>query len=249
MDAMILAAGSGTRLKPLTDTTPKALIEVGGVTMLERTVRRLAEAGADRIVVNVHHHAEQIERFVLEKLKVDAAVLLSYEPDRPLDTGGGLLHAASMFRQDAPLFVHNVDVITDMDLAAMYRSHEESHALVTLAVNRRETPRFLLFDHKGLYGWANTDTGEMHSARDPEGSTRRIGFAGIHVISPELFYFIEESGVFSIMNLYMRLAGVGHAILPYDMSGAEWWEVGSVERLEAARRELVGDSPPTPRGL
>ncbi|MFQ5890357.1 MAG: NDP-sugar synthase, partial [Gemmatimonadota bacterium] len=235
MDAMIFAAGLGTRLRPLTEHTPKALIEVGGVPMLERTARRLIEAGADRIIVNLHHHADQIERFVNERLEVEAEILLSWEGERPLETGGGMLHASPLFRHDAPFFLHNVDVITDFDLTEMYRAHLENRALATLAVNRRATSRFLLFDEKGLYGWENQRTGERAKARPPSGERLRIGFAGVHVVSPEIFDLIEERGTFSIVALYVRLAAGGRRILPFEMTGAGWLEIGTPERLEKAR--------------
>ena len=143
MNALIFAAGLGTRLGRLGKTTPKALIEVGGVTMLERTVRRVVAAGADRVVVNVSHHAERIERFVAEH-ELGVEVLLSREPDGPLETGGGLWHARDLFRRDRPILLHNVDVITDADLAAIAAAQERSSALATLAVNDRASSRFVM---------------------------------------------------------------------------------------------------------
>ncbi|MBA3583827.1 MAG: NTP transferase domain-containing protein [Gemmatimonadetes bacterium] len=237
MDAMILAAGIGTRLKPLTDRTPKALIEVGGVTMLERIARRLIDAGADRIIVNAHHHAMQIERSA-EQLAANlhVEVLVSREIDRPLETGGGLLYAAPLFRRGSPFFLHNVDLVTDFDLASMYATHERSGALATLAVNRRDTSRWLLFDEEGLRGREDERAGTTAAVREAAGGPLRIAFAGVHVVDPGIFDLITERGTFSILDAYLRLAGEGHRILPYDVSRARWFEIGTTERLDRARR-------------
>jgi NDP-sugar pyrophosphorylase family protein len=238
LDALIFAAGRGTRLGPIGQSTPKALLEVGGRTMLERTVRRLAEAGADRIVVNVHHRAGRIER-VLAEHDLGAEVLLSHEPERPLETGGGLLHARELFRRDRPILLHNVDVITDADLSAMVGAHQRSGALVTLAVNGRESTRALLFDEAGLFGREDRREGvRRDEGRPPRGAARAWAFAGIHVCSPELLDLITERGVFSIVTTYLRLAGEGRAILPWVLPPGLWLEIGSLERLEAARAAL-----------
>jgi NDP-sugar pyrophosphorylase family protein len=242
MDAMILAAGLGTRLRPLTDTVPKALIEVGGVTLLSRTVDRLAAAGANRIIVNVHHHAGQIEEF-LDRLAARRStpleLVVSREEDVPLETGGGLLHAAGLFRRDVPFFLHNVDVIADFDLSAMYQDHLGSGALATLAVGQRGASRYLLFDDEGLCGRLDVRTGREDWARAPRGSTTRAGFTGVHSISPAIFDELEENGAFSIVDAYLRLAAAGHWIRPHDVTDALWIEVGTPERLEAARRALI----------
>lgn len=236
MDAMILAAGLGTRLRPLTDHTPKALIEVGGVTILEGIARRLVAAGADRIIVNVHRHADRIEAF-LDGLDLGVEILVSREVERPLETGGGLLHAAPLFRREAPFYLHNGDIVTEIDLAGLYETHGPDR-LATLAVGRRDTSRYLLFDEQGLRGWENVATGEGVRCREEIGMTVRWPFAGIHVISPRIFEQITESGAFSIVDLYLRLAAQGEKILPWDAGDALWLEVGSPARLEAARRAL-----------
>jgi MurNAc alpha-1-phosphate uridylyltransferase len=241
MEAMILAAGLGTRLRPLTDTIPKALVAVAGVPMLERVGRALVAAGATRLVINVHHHADKIEAFVHEQNGFGVPYAISREPgDTPLETGGGLLYAREHFRSGAPFFLHNVDVISDMDLAGMYREHLAGRRLVTLAVNERDTSRPLLFDRRGLYGWADRRPGREaeQRVREPDGPSREWGFAGAHVIDPAIFPLLTESGKFSIIPPYLRLAGAGHAILPFDVSAATWLEIGSVERLEEARRVL-----------
>jgi len=237
---MIFAAGLGTRLGAIGESTPKALVEVGGQTMLERTVRGLVEAGADRIIVNVHHHADRVARFVAEH-DLGAEILVSREPERPLETGGGLLHARSFFRGNAPFVLHNVDVITDTDLRAMVAAHERNHPLATLAVKERETSRYLLFDDDGLFGREDRRHGTRFECRTPRGDVRTLAFAGIHVCSPQLLDHITERGVFPILEVYLRLAAERHAIEPWALTGSLWLEVGNLERLESARA-LLGAS-------
>jgi len=239
MDALILAAGLGTRLGAIGEHTPKALIEVGGITMLERTATRLVEAGADRLIVNVHHHADRIARFV-ETHDLGAEVVLSVEPERPLETGGGMVHARTLFRRNAPFFMHNVDVITDADLTTMMAVHEQRGALATLAVSHRQTSRHLLFDEGGLFGRSDARSAIRIEVRAPAGPAHALAFAGIHVASPELLELTAERGAFSILEPYLRLAGMGHRIDAFSIEGAMWLEIGTPERLEEARVALAG---------
>lgn len=240
MDAMILAAGAGSRLGELTATLPKALVPVGGVPVLERVARRLIAAGADRLIINVHHHARQIVDYVDSRAGFGVEVVFSAEPDAPLETGGGLLHAAPLFRRDAPFFLHNVDVLSDIDLAALYRAHVGSGALATLAVNQREASRYLLFDEAGLYGRLDRRTGVSAEVRPATGGVVQYAFAGVHVVSPAIFQLTAERGAFSIIDLYLRLAREGADIRPYPIGAALWLEIGSPARLEAARRHFGG---------
>lgn len=237
MDGMILAAGLGTRLRPLTDETPKALITVGGVPMLERVARRMATAGVDRLIVNVHHHADQIIDFIEARDGFGVDVRISRERDRPLETGGGLASAREHFREDGPFLLHNVDVISDVDLAAMVAAHVAAEPLATLAVQRREASRFLRFDDHGLQARIDTrEGGGEETARPVHGEAVDRAFAGIHVISPAIFDLLDDDGSFSIIEPYLRLAGVGYRILPYDITGSLWLEIGDPDRLEKARR-------------
>jgi NDP-sugar pyrophosphorylase family protein len=231
---MILAAGLGTRLRPLTFETPKALIEVNGVPVLEHVARRVVEAGADRIVVNVSPHADRIRAYIRERGGWGVEVLVSEEPDGPLETGGGLLKAAPLFRPDRPVLVHNADVLSDLDLPALLEAHDEE-ALATLAVRPAASGRYLLFDDGGLLGFAYA--GEERRAREPRGATRRLDFLGVQVISPRLFGLFEESGKFSIFTPYMRLVGVGERVAPHEAQDVRWSDVGTHAELEAARRE------------
>ncbi len=239
---MIFAAGRGTRLGALGEGTPKALIEIAGQTMLERTARRLVAAGAQRIVVNVHHHAETIERF-LAAHDLGVEVRISREPGRPLETGGGLLHARELFRGDGPILMHNVDVICDADLAALLEVHRGAGALATLAVEARETRRYLLFDDAGLCGREDRSRGVRVEARAPRGTVRALAFAGIHACAPELLDLVTERGVFPIVDVYLRLAAAGRTILPFPLAGALWLEIGSPERLAEARARLERSAP------
>ncbi len=231
---MILAAGRGTRLGALGETTPKALVEVGGMTMLERTARTLVAAGADPIVVNVHHHAEAIERF-LATHALGAEMRVSREEGEPFETGGGLLHARDRFAPGEPILLHNVDVICEADLGELVAAHAASGALATLAVQARETQRHLLFDDLGLFGREDLRKDLRQEARAPRGDVRRYAFAGIHACTAAMPGLITERGVFPIVEVWLRLAAAGHAIRPWLVPDGAWWEIGNPERLAAAR--------------
>ena len=239
---MIFAAGRGTRLGALGESTPKALLEVGGRTMLERAVAAVAAAGAKRVVVNVHHHAGLIERFV-EEHDFGVEVTLSPEPERPLETGGGLLHARGLFRAGESILMHNVDVLTDFPLADLVARQEAGAALATLAVQERDTARQLLFDETGLFGREDRRDGSRREVRPPRGAVRALAFSGIHAGSPALPGLVTERGVFGIVDVYLRLAGEGRVIAPWVPERGRWLEIGNLERLEAARA-LLGRGRP-----
>ena len=240
MDALILAAGLGTRLRPLTDHTPKALIDVGGVPMLERVARRLIAAGADRLIVNTHYLGEQIARYIADRNGFGVECLVSPEPgDAPLETGGALVEAEPLFRKDAPFFLHNADVLTEIPLAEMYAANASAGALATLAVMERETSRHLLFDDVGLLGRTDAKKGLDLRVRDAVGEVRKLAFGGVHVISPRIFGLLTERGAFSILDPYLRLAGEGETILPFRVDGHLWLDIGSPAQLEAARRTIT----------
>ena len=248
---MIFAAGLGTRLRPLTDRTPKALVEIGGMTLLERTIERLANAGCDRIVVNLHHHAAAIEEFLRSACPVGgkatgevespygwhgAGIVLSMESEALLETGGGLKQAWRRFRGDRTILVHNVDVISSIDLTGLARAHETTGALATLAANRRSASRYLVFDESGLCGRVDARNGIEEWARSPSEPHWRGGFTGIHALSPDILKRLTEEGAFSIMRSYLRLAAAGARILPHDVTGQSWMDVGTPERLDTARQ-------------
>jgi NDP-sugar pyrophosphorylase family protein len=233
---MIFAAGLGTRLLPLTKHTPKALVDIGGVTLLERTLGRLVEAGCDRVVINLHHHAELVSDFLATR-RPPAEVLVSVEPDGALETGGGLKWARRLFRGDRTILLHNVDVLSTIDLVVMTREHEASGALATLAVNRRPASRHLVFDESGLCGRIDGRTDSEEWARAPSDRQWRAGFTGSHALSPGILERLTEEGAFSIVSSYLRLAAEGARIEPYDVTGDRWMDVGTPERLGIARQE------------
>jgi len=247
MQALVFAAGLGTRLKPLTDHTPKALVDVSGVAMLERVIRRLVDVGVDRVVVNVHPFAERIERFVRERDAFGIEVVLSHEIERPLETGGGLAHARDALRPDQPTILHNADVLTDLPLDAMLQAHAQHAPLATLAVMERPTTRGLLFDDGGLLGRVDETKDLEIRVRESHGEPRRLAFAGVHVVSPTLPGRITEQGAFSILEPYLRLAAEGETILPFRVDGSLWIDIGRPAQLEEARRLVrVADETPRP---
>ncbi|HEX6908979.1 MAG TPA: sugar phosphate nucleotidyltransferase [Longimicrobium sp.] len=234
---MILAAGLGTRLRPLTDHTPKALLDVGGVPILERVARRLIQAGADRLIINTAHLAEQIEAYVGARDGFGVETVFSREDPGPLETGGALLAARAHFRGDAPFFLHNADILSGIPLGKMYAAHlAAGDPLATVAVLDRPTSRRLLFDDAGLLGRTDEGKGLDLRVRPPAGEVRAVPFAGIHVISPRIFTLLTETGAFSILDPYLRLAGAGERILPFRVDGHAWIDIGRPEQLEQARR-------------
>lgn len=224
MKAMIFAAGRGTRLRPLTDAKPKALVEIDGVPLLEIALRRLAAAGVREVIINVHHFAAQIEEFVNRRVDRAVKIQLSREAGL-LDTGGGLKQAAWFFDAARPFFVHNVDVLSDVDLGAMLRAHEATGALATLAASARPTLRPLLFDRDGML--AGRVVGERDVwINETRPDAERLGFCGMHVISPALLPRLTETGAFSIIDSYLRLAAEGAPIRAFRADGCRWRDVG-----------------------
>jgi len=234
MKAMILAAGLGKRMRPFTDTTPKALAEVGGAPLLEIILKRLAKAGVTEVIINTHHLADKLTNFLLNRLRVGLKVEISRETFFPLETGGGLKKAAWFFKDGKPFFLHNCDVFTDMDLAAMYKAHLDAGALATLAVKERASKRQLLFDGElGLKGrfLADGDVTEWYGGPVPD--PIKLAFSGVQVISPDIFPLMTESGVFSMIDVYLRLAGAGSRIKGFRTDEFYWQDIGSLEKLEA----------------
>lgn len=241
MKAMIFAAGLGSRLKPLTDLTPKALLPVAGKPMLEHLILKLKAAGFDRLVINIHHHGEQIIDFLKQHDDFGIDIRISDERDYLLDTGGGIKKAADFLQGDEPFLVHNVDVFSDADLGALYRAHRAQHAIATLLVNRRETSRYLLFNEANrLCGWRNKATGEIKSYYpdfNPELYTE-YAFSGIHVLSPQIFDRLEEwTGRFSIISFYLSIAA-RTAIQAYPVPELKMLDIGKPETLVQAEKFL-----------
>lgn len=239
MKAMIFAAGLGTRLLPLTAHTPKALIKVGGKTLLERSIAYLKKFGVDDIVVNIHHFPEQIRDFLQQHKNFGVQIRISDESDHLLDTGGGILHARHLLEGGESILLINVDILTNMDLGTFFRCHEQTGALASLAVRERSSSRYLLFDRKNrLSGWQNTSTGELRVSRPatiPESVP--LAFSGIHLIRPELLSKITESGKFSIIDLYLRLSATEN-IASYRDQDSIWMDLGKYGEIMKAE-ELI----------
>jgi len=235
MKAMVLAAGMGTRLRPLTDTRPKALVEVGYRTLLEITLTRLRDFGVSEVIVNVHHFAGMIVDYLKSNDNFDMRIEVSRE-DVLLDTGGGLKKAAWFFLEDpsgleTPFILHNVDVISTIDLGRMVQFHNENRALATLAVQDRKSSRYLLFDQqRQLCGRQRGEDGEAELVR-PSPQAQALGFSGIHVISPRLLAMMKEDGIFSIIDSYLNLAAGGEKISAFPADEYQWRDVGRLEDL------------------
>ena len=243
MKAMVFAAGLGTRLRPLTDHQPKALVNVGGVPMLERVILRLKGAGFDDITVNVHHFGEQIIDFLQAKRYAGVTIHISDERDLLLDTGGGILKAKPFLEGNEPFLVHNADIMTDIDLGALYRHHLTHRAEATLVVSQRNTSRYLLFDaQQRLQGWTNKQTGEVLPADldIAAGHYTPLAFSGIHVISPTLYRWMGEtpwSGKFSIIPFYVAICREAR-IQGYQPEQMHFFDVGKIETLRQAEEWL-----------
>ena len=236
MKAMILAAGLGTRLRPLTDERPKALVTVAGRTLLEIALARLRAFGVREVIVNAHHYAEMIVEYLKANDNFGMRIELSREEEL-LDTGGGLKKAAHFFSGSLePFILHNVDVISTIDLGRMMRFHTEENAIATLAVQERESARLLLFDEPGLFCGRRTgsDDAEPEMARPAE-QAQALAFCGIHVLSPQIFAKMKEDGAFSIIGTYMRLAAQGEKIIAFHADECYWRDLGRPESvLQAA---------------
>jgi len=238
MQAMILAAGLGTRLRPLTNYKPKALVEIDGVPLLEITIRRLMKYGFDDIIINVHHFAEQIIRFLKQKDNFGIKISISDEQDKILETGGGLKYARTFFN-DAPFLLCNTDIVTNIDLKKLYDYHLEKSALVTLATRHRSTSRYLIFDDmQQLCGWQNIKTGEVKMSRAKAGQLELRAFSGIHIINPQIFDLMTRTDKFSIIDTYLSLAK-DQLISSYPHDEDIWMDVGKPEELKAAEKVIA----------
>lgn len=238
MKAMIFAAGLGSRLKPLTDTTPKALLPIAGKPMLEHIILKLKAAGFDEIVINIHHLGRQILDFLVARDNFGMKIYISDEQDYLLDTGGGIKKAACFLEGDEPFLVHNVDILSNVDVRKLYDTHLQTKSLATLLVSKRDTSRYLLFNkEEKLCGWRNRETGEVKSFYpyfDPEQHTE-YAFGGIHVISPEIFHWMEEwTGKFSIINFYLSICAKT-TIQAFPAANLRLLDIGKPDTLKKAQ--------------
>jgi NDP-sugar pyrophosphorylase family protein len=252
MKAMIFAAGLGTRLRPLTDNRPKALVEINGRTMLEMTLARLRRFGVSDVIINVFHFADMVEDYLRTNSNFGLHIEISRETTL-LDTGGGLKRAAHFFRTDSgsdsandsnqpaaldePFLVHNVDVLSTIDLGRMVQFHIDNQALATLAVQDRKASRYLLFDDRLQLCGRRAGSGEPELVGGSE-PMHALAFSGIHVISPRFLPMMTERGAFSIIASYLRVAGQGERILAYRADENYWRDLGRPENIEQAAQDL-----------
>jgi len=233
MKAMIFAAGLGTRLKPLTDNMPKALVSVNNRPLLAHTIQYLKAAGIENVVVNVHHFADQIEKSLHENDGWGSKYVISDERNAVLETGGGLKKAAPFFIEESCFVLINVDIMTNLDLAKMIEHHQKSGSAATLAVMKRKSSRYLQFNENNeLTGWINATTGETKTAR-PDRQVMQLAFSGISVLSGALLHDIPFEGKFSIIDLFLYWA-TKHKISAYDHTGDVFLDVGRPETIATA---------------
>jgi NDP-sugar pyrophosphorylase family protein len=232
MKAMLLAAGLGTRLKPLTDTIPKALVKINDVTLLEQSLLHLKEYGISHVIINVHHFAGQIIDFLKINRDFGMNITISDESGELLETGGGLKKASWFFKDPEPFVVQNVDVISDLDLRKVVDYHNEKKSLATLVVKERETSRYFLFDDNlNLCGWENVKTGEWIISGQIGTGLRQLAFSGIQVLDPAIFHHITETGKFSLTGMYLRLSA-DHKIAGFVDKESFWADAGKPLKSE-----------------
>ena len=244
MQAFILAAGLGTRLQPLTNHKPKALVEVDGRTLLEINIERLIRHGATRIVVNVHHFADKVIHFINSR-SWDADILISDEREQLLDTGGAIAHAINLFHTDTPVLIHNVDILSHIDLAELLRYHHNHHAYATLAVSKRHTNRQLLFNgFPALIGWHDSKSNEYKwAAGVPPAHTDisgeiELAYSGIAVLSPEFIQSLPTADKPYPLVPCLLQAAKNNKIIPYQHDAAIWLDVGKPETLAQAAKMI-----------
>lgn len=249
MQAMIFAAGLGTRLRPLTNTKPKALVEINGKTLLERNIEKMLSYGIKKIVVNIHHFPDlMIEAIEKIEKKYDCQIIISDERDLLLDTGGGLLKARKYFFEndsikkdslatssdDDLILLHNVDILSDIDFSEMKKEFLNTNPIALLAVKNRQTKRYFVFNERNiLSGWTNIETNESIMTRNCE-KKQLFAFSGVHLVGRKIFDLIEQKGVFSIKDTYLQLS-CNQIIKPFVHEG-KWLDVGRIEAIEKAEK-------------
>ncbi|MCD4730662.1 MAG: nucleotidyltransferase family protein [Bacteroidales bacterium] len=233
MKAMILAAGLGTRLQPITQDTPKALVKISDLTLLEILITRLKRFGIKEVIINIHHFADQIVDFIKEQKQFGINISFSDERDQLLDTGGGIKKAEWFLKDGNPFLVHNVDVISTIDLNDFADFHKKCGCLATLAVRNRNTSRYFLFNGKDvLCGWKNIST-DKQIITNQSPIIYPYAFSGVHILNPEIFELMERTGRFSIVDEYLRLSN-DYKICAYKHDNTEWLDLGNVENLKQA---------------
>ena len=238
MRAMILAAGLGTRLKPLTDSTPKALVRVKDHTLLELQINKLKAEGFDQIIINVHHFAEQIKNYLKQNNFFDCTIEFSDESEELLDTGGGLKKASHFFSDGNPFLVYNVDILSNINLKKMKEYHHVSSSIATLAIQKRNSSRKFLCDKNNiLCGWMNEKSGEKIITRDGQSELFPYSFSGVQIVDPRIFKYFPDKYVFTLIELYLS-AAKEEKIIGYVHNEDEWIDLGKIENLSEAENLL-----------
>lgn len=236
---MIFAAGLGKRLQSYTQSTPKALVEVNAIPMLELLIKHFHREGIRDIIINTHHFSDQIISFIEKNNGFGCNISFSDETQMLLDTGGGLRKASWFFDNNHPFLVHNVDVLSDIDFNLMLNHHNRENAIATLAVSHRKSSRYLLFDkYMRLCGWENASTGEVRQVVKTKENLSRYAFAGVHIISPEIFKLLRLEGKFSIIDAYLELAG-SNKIVGFCHNPYKWVDMGKPENISEAEKLLL----------
>lgn len=235
--AMLFAAGLGTRLKPFTNEHPKALAQVNGKTLLQHNIQYLQSYGINRVVVNVHHFANQIIDVVNENKGWGSDIIFSDETTEVLETGGGLQKASSLFNEAENIVVMNVDILTNLNITNMFQQHLQSSALATLAVSNRTSSRYFIFNnYNRLCGWMNIKTNEIKGLKIfDETIHQKMAFSGLHIINKRLFSLIKQQGKFSMVDVYLDLMNTQH-IMAFNHSGDKFVDVGKPESIAIAEQ-------------
>jgi NDP-sugar pyrophosphorylase family protein len=239
MKAMIFAAGMGRRLGSITESIPKALVDINGKTALRRAVEKCSSSGFNDIIINVHHFADMVENEVENLNEAGFTISVSDEREMLLENGGGLYKARHFFN-DEPFLLYNVDIISDFDLSTLFEHHNKMKGLATLAVRHRKGNRFLLTDNNGqLRGWRNIATGDQILAGiADDNDLDQIAFSSMHIVESDIFNYMHE-GKYSMIDLYLKLAAE-HKIYTVKHDEGYWIDVGTPESLEEVRKLLGG---------
>ena len=238
MRAMILAAGLGTRLKPLTNSTPKALIKIKDFTLLELQIRKLKSEGFDEIIINVHHFGDVVKDYLKQNNFFNCSIEISDESEKLLDTGGGLKKASHFFRDGEPFLVYNVDILSNISLRKLIDYHLASKSIATLAIQNRDSSRKFLFDKNNtLCGWMNEKSGEKIIARDEQSEFFPYSFSGVQIVDPKIFKYFPDKNIFSLVELYLSAARK-EKISGYVHNEDLWIDIGKLENLDKSRKNI-----------
>lgn len=234
MKALILAAGLGTRLKPMTDNMPKALVPFANKSIIDYLIEKLYKSGISEIAVNLHHYGNVLKKYLIENNKYNINFYFSDETDLLLDTGGAIKKASEFLNNTEPFIVHNVDVLSDINLNEMYDFHLKTGNLVTLAVRKRNSSRYFLFDSNNLLcGWENTKTDEKKIVKNYISQYYPFAFSGIQIVSPEIFEFMPSEDKFSVVDFYLKLAS-NNNIGAYLHDKNFWFDLGTIQKIKEA---------------